>query len=364
MVSSLPERPSLEYLRKRAKDLLKAHDGGDPSCCEVLRRLRRFEGADESAILSAPCTLQEVQFALALDYGFRDWSHLKAYVESLTPPPAGQELHFTVRPIQPTELDRVVLRCWAGREELLRLFDEQGTIGMAAWEGVRCVGVLHCYRIEDPGATSDGLPSWVRAWYPGDWPDATREAAVNLPGPIWRLSCYHVGRPLAGFREEMLGLVLRFAEPNSWDPKRTTDALNELDAVEVEPQEVEAWMAELRRTGATRFVTDEPRYYGRGMGTALCRASVEWARKNGYGAVVGTGAPADLFKFAVWSGNLPHTTYAKLGFETLGPTQPEGELPGWARGSSPPDVMRQVEEALAGGRAVDSFHCQLMAVRF
>ena len=360
MVSSLPERPSLEYLRKRAKDLVKAHDDGDPSCCGVLRAIRRFAGADDSAILSAPCALQEVQFALALDHGFRNWDHLKAYVESLTPPPADQQPDIEVRPILPAELDRIVLRCWPGRDELLRLFNEQGTIGMAAWEGAKCVGVAHGYRIDDPKAGSDRWPSWNKWWRPDGWPPATREAALSLPGPIWCFACYHVGRTLASDREEMLSLVHRFAEPNSWDPQRTAAALNELDAVAFETPQVAAMLAQLRRSGSKRFVDTEPRYYGRGIGTALCKTSAQWATDNGYATVVGPGAPEGLFRYALFAGGLPHTTYAKLGFRTLGLLGTEDELPWWAKGGSPPEVMQQVKEALQEGRSPESFHAQLM----
>jgi GNAT superfamily N-acetyltransferase len=365
MVSALPERPSLEYLRKRAKDLLKAHDARDPSCCEVLRALRRFAQADDAAILSARCGLQEVQFALALSYGFRNWDHLKAYVESLTPVPPDQQQDIQVRPIRRDELDRIVLRCWPpDRDELLRLFDEQGTIGMAAWEGPKCVGVVHGYRRDDPRKPSHLAPPWARGPSADDLPPATREAALSLPVPIWSFSCYHVGRTLVSFREEILSLVHRFAPRDSWDPVRTTAALNQLDAVKLEVRQVEAMMAELRRTGARRFVVDEPRYYSRGIGTALCKAAAQWARDNGYAAAVGGGAPEGLFKYAVWAGSLPHTAYAKLGFRRLGPLGPEDQLPGWARGNSPPDVMRQVAEALREGRPTASFHSQLMAKTF
>jgi GNAT superfamily N-acetyltransferase len=364
MVSALPESPSLEYLRKRAKDLLKAHGAGDPSCCQVLRALRRFARADDAAILSAHCGLQEVQFALALDYGFRNWDHLKAFVESLTPPRSGEHPHIEVRAIRQTELDRIVRRCWPGREELLRLFDEQVTIGMAAWEGAKCVGVVHGYRLDDPKAGSERWPSWANWWHPDEWPDTTREAALDLPGPIWCLSCFHVGRTLASDREETLALVHRFAESNSWDAVRTAAALNNLDAVEMDVRQVEAILAELRRTAATRFVDTEPRYYGRGIGTALCQVSADWARDSGYAAVAGRGAPERLFKFATWSGALPYTTYAKLGFRTIGPFGPEDQLPRWAQGDSPPEVMRQVEEAIQEGRPPEAFHCQLMAETF
>jgi hypothetical protein len=40
---------------------------------------------------------------------------------------------ITVPPIEPEELDRIVLRCWPDRETLDRLFAKQGTIGMAAF---------------------------------------------------------------------------------------------------------------------------------------------------------------------------------------------------------------------------------------
>jgi hypothetical protein len=38
--------------------------------------LRRFERSSDADILAAGVGLQDVQFALALDYGFRDWRHL------------------------------------------------------------------------------------------------------------------------------------------------------------------------------------------------------------------------------------------------------------------------------------------------
>lgn len=364
MVFALPERPSLEFLRKQAKDLLKAHDARDPSCCEVLRALRRFAQANDTAILSAPCALQEVQFALALSYGFRNWDHLKAYVESLTPPPADQQPEIKVRPIQRDELDRIVLRCWPpDRDELFRLFDEQGTIGMAAWEGAKCVGVVHAYRVEEPASGSNRWPVWNSWWRPESWPAETREAALKLPGPIWCHACFHVGRTLASHREETFSLIRRFAVPNDWDPARTAAALNALDAVAVDVRHVENVIAALRRTGATRFADVEPRYYGRGIGTALCRASIEWAQAHGCATVVGRGAPEGLFEFAVWTGFLPHTTYARLGLEPLGPFEPDDRLPKWV-GDSPPEVMRQAEQAVQDGRATESFHVRLMARTF
>jgi hypothetical protein len=60
MSSELPEHPSLDYLRKQAKDRL--------------ARLRQRSPA---------ARLADAQHALASEYGFRSWAALKAHIESL-----------------------------------------------------------------------------------------------------------------------------------------------------------------------------------------------------------------------------------------------------------------------------------------
>lgn len=74
---TLPPRPDLAQLKHQAKDLLHAHQRKDASACSVLRRLRRFEGADDSAILAGPLALHEAQYALAMEYGFASWNAMK-----------------------------------------------------------------------------------------------------------------------------------------------------------------------------------------------------------------------------------------------------------------------------------------------
>jgi len=80
MTLSLPSDPSLRQLKVLAKDLLKAHQRGDAPCCPVLRKLPRFAGADDTAIFTAAVSLADVQFAIALDYGFESWAKLKEHV--------------------------------------------------------------------------------------------------------------------------------------------------------------------------------------------------------------------------------------------------------------------------------------------
>ena len=78
--SSLPARPSLEQLRKQAKDLLKAYRAGDPPA------LARFQAHDPRAISEKRVALADAQLVLAREYGFRSWAKLKHHVESLQRP--------------------------------------------------------------------------------------------------------------------------------------------------------------------------------------------------------------------------------------------------------------------------------------
>lgn len=81
MTRSLPSKPSLEQLKKQAKDLLKAFKAGKSETCDVLRYHYRFARTSNENILKAEVTLQEIQHALALDYGFKSWKELKAFTE-------------------------------------------------------------------------------------------------------------------------------------------------------------------------------------------------------------------------------------------------------------------------------------------
>ena len=81
MSRTLPPRPDFTQLQHQAKDLLHGHQRKDASACPPLRRLRRFEGAEDDAIFAAPLALHEAQYALAMEYGFASWDAMKRYVE-------------------------------------------------------------------------------------------------------------------------------------------------------------------------------------------------------------------------------------------------------------------------------------------
>ena len=82
MTKSLPPKPSVKFLKLEAKSILKAHKQADSSCCEILRHLHQFKDKSDKEILNAQTSLQEVQFALSMEYNFKSWDELKEYVSS------------------------------------------------------------------------------------------------------------------------------------------------------------------------------------------------------------------------------------------------------------------------------------------
>jgi hypothetical protein len=87
----------------------------------------------------------------------------------------------------------------------------------------------------------------------------------------------------------------------------------------------------------------------------LVKASVRRAKEHDYEAVIAPGTPDALFSFSVLAGGLPWTTCQKPGFtdETF---EPINDLPDWAEGDVPPEVMKDVETAIAMGRPTRELH--------
>ena len=74
MTTPLPASPSLEQLRRRAKDLLRDARAGDPHALARLAAHHREPAA-------APLKLSGAQLVVAREHGFASWPRLKAYVE-------------------------------------------------------------------------------------------------------------------------------------------------------------------------------------------------------------------------------------------------------------------------------------------
>ncbi len=271
----------------------------------------------------------------------------------------------SVRPIRPDDLNRIPLRCWPSRDIIERLFAEQGTIGMAAWEGQKCVGELHGYRVMPPGRRDapppEGSGPWAGSWWDSAWP----EALLALTGPVWLHACFHVGRTLETYCAETLQKsILPRAQRGIWDEVRRRFTVPRERSGNWDEARI---LNELRKRfpdtdpGILKSVVDQGRlgslpgelethYLGRGIGTALCQASVQWAWEHDYTAVIASGAPRGVFEFAAWSGHLPWSTYAKLGFQALSDPKPGDEPDHWIS-DCPPEVQAEVRAALESGRA-------------
>jgi hypothetical protein len=85
MTNQLPYRPSVEHLKKQARDLVLGHKSGDPGVCATLKFLHEFADAADDTVLATPLTRTKAQLALALSYGFGSWNELRTHVLELTP---------------------------------------------------------------------------------------------------------------------------------------------------------------------------------------------------------------------------------------------------------------------------------------
>ena len=88
--SSLPARPSLEQLRKQAKELLRNYLAGHMEAVERFRAVGT-RLADPGAAGNA--TLTDAQFVIAREYEFESWARLKQHIEAL-PNPKLESIEF------------------------------------------------------------------------------------------------------------------------------------------------------------------------------------------------------------------------------------------------------------------------------
>jgi hypothetical protein len=78
----LPPRATIEFVKKDARRLLRARDGGDPAALQRLREfLPRLRRADDAAILAADLKWSDALLAVAREYGFGSWQRLKSRFE-------------------------------------------------------------------------------------------------------------------------------------------------------------------------------------------------------------------------------------------------------------------------------------------
>ena len=84
MQMSLPARPSLEQLKKLAKDLVKRHQEKESEALALIRQhLPALSGKTDEEIAGHPFALHDAQSVIARQYGFSSWNELHDYVEAL-----------------------------------------------------------------------------------------------------------------------------------------------------------------------------------------------------------------------------------------------------------------------------------------
>ncbi len=81
-MSTLPDRPNLEQLKKQAKSLLRAAEDGDPSALARFRALPAFASSPD--IGKAGLALHDAQSVIAREHGFPSWNALREEVEART----------------------------------------------------------------------------------------------------------------------------------------------------------------------------------------------------------------------------------------------------------------------------------------
>ena len=90
MQKPLPAQPSLDQLKKQAKELVKSHRAQNAATVALIREsLPALARKTDEEIILYPFALHDAQSVIARHYGFLSWSHLRDHVEKLdlnTPP--------------------------------------------------------------------------------------------------------------------------------------------------------------------------------------------------------------------------------------------------------------------------------------
>ena len=178
---------------------------------------------------------------------------------------------------------------------------------------------------------------------------AADPASSHLWKP-WRAAKWRVVAYAGRTRAPQASIVANFLLPRAtWTSRRVSQKMATL----MVGRSIEAF---------ARSDAADSRYFGRGIGTALCRASLRWAQDHDYRSVIAPGTPDNLFEFSVWAGGLPWTTYRRLGFsDTV--LEVGDELPEWVKCNPPREVREAVKAALAAGRPKREFHSRLMVLK-
>ena len=172
---------------------------------------------------------------------------------------------MNIRIIAREDLGQIPLRCLPDGGSIETLFVEQGTVGTAAWEGVKCVGTCWFYVIEGPEFYNRMAPSWS-GWTKTDRiPRVIKGKSEYAGGRFLGLNCIHVGR--------------------------TTDNY--------------------------KSMAGDSAYHKKGIGTKLVVAATEYAKHLDLDGVFAPCGTDEIESFNNWAGGLPQRAYLRMGFTPI-----------------------------------------------
>jgi hypothetical protein len=205
---TLPERPSLENLRKQAKDLARAYRAGDP---DAVTRVAAVEPDVTARPRRGRFALADAQLVVAREYGLKSWPRL---VRHLALDPNARRLH---------ELDVFFQELPGVRSETLTLLEllEREVDALLAAHRARAAGAAALLRFTGgprgrPGDTDaeifgaeltrDQAREAIARWHWFEsWSD-TRRSAGALVDPAFEAAADAI---VAGEAEELASLVAR-----------------------------------------------------------------------------------------------------------------------------------------------------------
>ena len=120
MRRDLPARPSLDHLKKQAKDLLEARQRGDEEARTRIRAaVPSFAAMSDDELARAPFALHDAQSAIAREYGLKSWSELRDEVASrIAKQPLSEELMKALLNLPfPETVSAALKEAWPRRPE-------------------------------------------------------------------------------------------------------------------------------------------------------------------------------------------------------------------------------------------------------
>jgi hypothetical protein len=268
MTPSLPEQPNLRHLRNQAKAILKSHKQGDLSICQILRLVPRLSELSDLDML-ADVGLQEVQHALAKQYGFATWDALKADVTARGGAAADDSagrLRIPKATGEPIDLEAAGITRgfrydpmnWVSNSRTLaaaqvrKMVFDQPLDGDEEILDARINEILSDWPPEDAERLSGRLGDLLDLGCPPDRPEITQVLATECPKylfPPERLPYFHVEAPL-----------LRTACLAGWqdgaEPAATLGRLASLDGAIVGDCDPWVWARSIKALLAGRHLTD------------------------------------------------------------------------------------------------------------